>query len=111
MVLILLLNVGVGCLLAALSVPLILNKIGPNPWYGFRVERTLRDPAVWYAANAYAAWWLLGLGCVLAAATVALYFVPGLDVVTYALVCAAVSLGGLAVSLVASFRYLRSLPP
>jgi|SRR5579872_2734244 len=44
-----------GLLLAALSVPLILHKIGRNPWYGFRVKKTLEDPAVWYPVNAYAA--------------------------------------------------------
>ena len=42
-----------GCLLAALSIPLIMGKIGPNPWYGFRVKCTLSDPVVWYAVNVY----------------------------------------------------------
>ena len=51
----LILFTGSGLLLAAVSVPLVLGKIGPNPWYGFRVRKTLADPAVWYPANAYAA--------------------------------------------------------
>jgi SdpI/YfhL protein family len=51
-----------GCLLTALSIPLILGKIGPNPWYGFRVKKTLSDPAIWYPANAYAGKRLFVLG-------------------------------------------------
>ena len=57
---------SVGGLLALISVPLILGKVGPNPWYGFRVKKTLDDPVAWYAANRYAAWWMLvavGLSC------------------------------------------------
>jgi SdpI/YfhL protein family len=59
-----------GLLLAAISVPLILGKIGPNPLYGFRVKKTLEDPAVWYPVNAYAAKRLLvvGLGISVSAA-------------------------------------------
>ena len=41
-----------GLLLAAIGVPLILGKIGPNPLYGFRVKKMLEDPAVWYPVNA-----------------------------------------------------------
>jgi hypothetical protein len=44
-----------GLLLAALNVPLILRKIGPNPLYGFWVKRILEDPTAWYPVNAYAA--------------------------------------------------------
>ena len=51
-----------GLLLAAISVPLILGKIGPNPLCGFRVKKTLEDPAVWYPVNAYAAKRLLVVG-------------------------------------------------
>ena len=45
----------VGCLLIGISVPLIQRRIKPNPWYGFRVPKTLRNPDIWYAANAYMA--------------------------------------------------------
>jgi hypothetical protein len=72
-----LLNTFTGLLLAVISVPLILQKIGPNPWYGFRVKKTLANPAVWYPVNAYAARRLLVVGLVTSGAAVLLSFVQG----------------------------------
>jgi SdpI/YfhL protein family len=66
----LILFVGGGLLLAALSAPLILRKIGPNPLYGFRVKRTLEDPTVWYPVNACAAKRLLVVGLVLSVSAI-----------------------------------------
>ena len=43
----LMMHVGSGLVLTALSFPLIRGKIGPNPWYGFRVRQTLENPAIW----------------------------------------------------------------
>src|SRR5205809_7529 len=91
-----------GLLLAGLSIPLILGKIGPNPWYGFRVKRTLSDPVVWYTVNAYSAKWLLAVGIVNVVSAVALYFVPDIDVAVYALSCGAIAVGGMIVSLIQS---------
>ena len=73
-----------GLLVAAISIPLILQMIRPNPWYGFRVKKTLDDPAVWYPVNAYAGKRLLVVGIVSSLAAVLLFFVPGLDVTSYA---------------------------
>ena len=109
MTLLLVVYLAVGLLLAVLSVPLIRGKVGPNPWYGFRVRRTLEDPAVWYPANAYAAKGLLCVGLGTCAAAFLLYLIPGIGVALYAVLVAAVAVGGLAVNLILSFRYLRSL--
>ena len=43
---------AIGVLLALLGVPLLQRRIKPNLWYGLRVEATLADERVWYAANA-----------------------------------------------------------
>lgn len=110
MVVLLLFNTLAGLLLAIISIPLILRKIGPNPWYGFRVKKTLEDPAVWYPVNAYAGKRLLVVGLVSSLSAALLFFVPNLDVNTYALACAGVSLGGLLVTLIQSIWYLRSFP-
>lgn len=110
MLVLLLFNTITGLLLAVISIPLILQKIGPNPWYGFRVRKTLDDPAIWYPVNAYAAKRLLAVGFVSSLAAVLLFFVPDLDLNTYALACAGVSLGGLLVALIQSIFYLRSFP-
>jgi hypothetical protein len=109
MALLLTFYVAAGLLLAGLSIPLIRRKVGPNPWYGFRVRRTLEDPAVWYPANAFAGKGLLGVGLGTATAAVVLYFVPGISVDWYAGIVTAVALGSLAVTVVLSFRYLGKL--
>lgn len=101
---------GSGTLLVALSIPLIRGRIPPNGLYGFRVRRTLENPAVWYPANRYAGWLMLGLGVLFPLAATVLYFVPGMGLQGYAWSCLAVMMVGLALGLFLSFRYLRSLP-
>ena len=44
-------NAWAGLLLAGIGVPFMLQRIRPNIWSGLRTEKTLSDPAVWYAAN------------------------------------------------------------
>ena len=106
----LLLYVGVGTVLSLISLPLILGKIGPNPWYGLRVRKTLDDPRVWYLANRYASWWLLATGALLIVAAPGVYVLfPAFDIATYGLVCLGIVVAGLIVSLVQSIRYLRRL--
>jgi hypothetical protein len=99
-----------GGLLTALSIPLILGKIGPNPWYGFRVRKTLDDPAIWYSANAYAGKRLFVVGLVGSLIAVVLYFVPNMDLNSYALSCAGMTVGGLIVAVIQSFLYLWRFP-
>ncbi len=38
-------------LVAGLCIPLILQKVKPNRWYGFRSKRTLQDPEIWFRVN------------------------------------------------------------
>lgn len=110
MVTLMILFTSSGLLLAVLSVPLILRTIGPNPLYGFRVQRTLEDPAVWYPVNAYAAKRLLVVGLGISVSASLLFFVPGIDPLVYALSCAGIGLAGLLVAVIQSFLYLRSFP-
>lgn len=37
--------------LMALAVPLLLQKVKPNRWYGVRTARTRNDDGLWYRAN------------------------------------------------------------
>ncbi len=104
-----LLYVGSGLLLTALSVPMILRRVPPNPLYGFRVPSTLRDPALWYAANRYAGWRLALTGILTAAASIAFSRIPGLSVDDYAWACLAVVGLGLGLTLVQAFAFLRRL--
>ena len=42
-----------GLLFIGISIPLILEKIPPNRWYGFRTRKTLSNKEIWYKANKY----------------------------------------------------------
>jgi len=44
----------VGLFIAAIGLPLYLEKIPPNALYGFRTPRTVSDERVWYPANKFA---------------------------------------------------------
>src|SRR4051794_17188862 len=106
MTFILLVHVSAGVLTAALAVPLMRRKVGPNSLYGFRVRRTLDDPRVWYEANAFAGRCLFASGIVTALACLVLYWTPAIDPVAYAAACPTVLLVGLAVA-----RAFSSRPP
>jgi hypothetical protein len=98
-----------GLLLCALSIPMILKIIKPNGLYGFRVKKTLENPEIWYAVNAYSGKWLLGTGLVIVAAAIGLSFFPMLSIDTYAIGVLAVFVIAFAISIVASVRYMNSL--
>jgi hypothetical protein len=98
-----------GAILIGISIPLIQGRVGPNHWYGFRVRRTLEDPKVWYPANRYAGWRMLGLGVAVIVVATPLYFVPDIDVAVYASIVGGVGIAGVILGLVQSFRYLRQL--
>ena len=106
----LLMYVVFGLLLIALAIPMMRDKVPPNPWYGFRVPSTLSDPVLWYKANRYAGRWLLVTGIITVVAAVALYFVPGLSVDSYAWLVLAAFGVPFVLMIAASFRYLRGLP-
>jgi hypothetical protein len=98
-----------GAVLIGLNIPLIQGRVGPNPWYGFRVRRTLEDPKIWYPVNKYGGWWLLGVGVAEIVAATAFYFVPGLDVAVYASIVGVIVIFGVILGIVQSFRHLRQL--
>ena len=107
MILLLVMYVVSGLLLTGLAVPLMCRKIPPNHWYGFRVRKTLENEAVWYAVNEFSAKRLLWVGIATVAAAIGLFFTTT-SVDLYATALATVVLGGLAVSLLQSFSYLRT---
>ena len=51
---------GVALISVVLAIPLIMRKVPPNIVYGYRTRATLRDPKLWYDANAHFGWgWLI----------------------------------------------------
>jgi uncharacterized membrane protein len=59
-----------GFLFIAMSIPLILNKVPPNAWYGFRVAKTYASERIWYVANREAGYNLLYAGITIAVTAV-----------------------------------------
>jgi hypothetical protein len=53
---------ALGPVLVLLSIPLMFRWIPPNRFFGLRIPSTLRNPSVWYDANALNARHLFGLG-------------------------------------------------
>ena len=101
--------IGSSVLITALAMPLILRKIKPNYLYGFRVPKTLNDEEIWYAANAYAGWYILWTGIALLVSAIVFYLLPQVGFLAYSLILLGVTVTALTVTLVQSFRYLQTL--
>ena len=98
-----------GLMIIGLSVPLIMQWVAPNQWYGFRIRATLSDTRIWYPANAYAAWRLLWTGVLILVLGVIGYFVPNLTLDQYGLLVSLATLAGIIVTLVQSFLFVSKL--
>jgi hypothetical protein len=101
------LYLGGGMFFVAIALPLLWRKIPPNDWYGFRVQTTLENPQIWYDANAYMAQRLLIVGGLTAGAAVIGYYLPGLELVPYFVLCTVVMMVGLIINLAQGFNYLK----
>ena len=105
----LLLYVISGIVLVGLALPLLWEKVPPNPVYGFRLPATMNDPKVWYATNKFGAKRLMVTGISTVVAAAIFYFIPGITVDGYALACLFVFALVFTVGLVQSLRYMHSL--
>ncbi len=97
-----------GLALLAVSVPLIRRRVPPNPWYGFRVPKTLSNPNIWYPVNEYSGRELYKTGLRTILVAFALAFVPGISFVFYVIACSTVLCLDLFWGLIVTFRYLRN---
>lgn len=109
MLILLFLYITSGVVLIVLSLPLMAGKVKPNPFYGFRIEQTLKDPALWYATNRYFARWQLVVGLIVLIAALGLYFWPGISVDAYALSCLAVFTTIFVIALWKSFLFIKKM--
>lgn len=100
-----------GLLVVGLAIPMILGKLKPNGWYGFRTSKTLSDEKIWYPANTYIGKLLLGVGILWVLSALGLRIIPaiGSDLVTYNLSLTGIVLGSMVILVVLSLRYLRTL--
>jgi hypothetical protein len=107
--LLLLLYCAAGVLLAGLSIPLIRRKVPPNGLYGFRIEKTMNNPELWYLVNQYSAKRMLWTAIAFVVTALGLYFVTGISLDNYAMFCLGVFSIGLIITIVQTVNYLRSL--
>jgi hypothetical protein len=99
----------IGLVSMALAVPLILGKIPPNRWYGYRTKRTLERNEIWYLTNAYAGKWLLGSGLWVLFAVFSLKAIRHISAPMYALGVLGVLIIMLAVGAGMVSRFVNSL--
>lgn len=101
--------VGLSLLLIVVELPLAMNLIKPNHFYGFRVYRTLSDERVWYLVNSYA-----GKGSILTAIVTIILAVllrPATTSPTlYEAICVAVLIGGLVLTIIKTLIYMKRIP-
>lgn len=98
-----------GVLLAALAYPMMMRRVRPNGWYGFRTPRTLASKTVWYSANAYCGALLFISGLLTLAAAAGLSLYPGIEADVYGLSVGAVMGITIVLSVILSFVHLGTL--
>lgn len=93
-----------------MSIPLILEKVPPNRWYGFRVAKTFSSERIWYIANRAAGYDLLWAGVLIAiTSAVTRLLVNWLGAVTVNTINFAVFISVLVVAVIHSFLTLNQL--
>jgi uncharacterized membrane protein len=106
---IVIMNVILGFILAIIAIPMILNRIKPNHFYGFRVKRTMENPEIWYQVNEFAGKQLFVAGIAIILLAIGLSLILNLDLQTYSLITPGINIALLLVALIRSVRYLNSL--
>jgi hypothetical protein len=101
--------VGIGLVLAAVSLPLSLGWIPPNVFYGFRVRKTLEHPEIWYPVNKYVGERLLVDSLLLVLAAVGYPYIPGIGIKVYTQAVLITWVAGLIIAIVSSFRVMNTL--
>jgi uncharacterized membrane protein len=100
----------VGLMFVGISIPLILQKVPPNRWYGFRVAKTLSSERIWYQANRVAGFDLTWAGIAIAVnSLITGLFFERIGSPIFQTINFTVFIGALIVALIHSFLYLNRL--
>lgn len=103
-------NLLIPLVLIPVSIPMILEKIKPNWWYGFRTTKTLSDEKIWYPANKYAGKLMLASGIISLIGLVILYFLKNFFCLwTFNIIGWIITLVPITVAVIMSFVYLKKL--
>jgi len=103
--------VATSLLLIGLSIPMLLRRVKPNRWYGFRTPKTLSNDKIWYESNGYSGKRLLVFSTIHTITSLVLYLIPalGTNLTAYASAVGVIFFIGFTVVIVQSFHYLRTL--
>ena len=99
--------VGFAILMIAVSVPLLLRRVPPNPLYGLRVPSTYADAWVWYEANAKTGRDFIVFAAILIALAVGL--ARRLEPAVYVGICTVVLLAGVLLVAIVGWRRANRL--
>ena len=67
-----------GLLIIGLSIPLILKKIKPNYFYGFRIPKAFASEENWYKINKYGGNLMLVWGIVISSCSLTVLIIPSI---------------------------------
>lgn len=100
---------GVGLLLVALGIPLMLGRVRPNGVYGLRTRETLADTRVWTRANVLLGRFHVTLGVGQLILAWGLPWLLNGSPMGYFLVCLAWLLGGVLLSCVSTALFAKKM--
>lgn len=99
---------GISILLMALAIPMIRGWVKPNPYYGFRTPKVMKDPDLWYPANARYGWWMVLTG-IIGAMVASLPLVIDIGEAPYALLYSGLTMIPLIYGIIDVFLLIRQL--
>jgi uncharacterized membrane protein len=105
-------NIGIiiGLVIIGVSIPLIFNKVKPNPWYGFRTPKTLSSPDIWYKANRYMGKDMFVAGIVITTVYILLPIIrPQLTLIQGLILFYLMLTVPVAIAIIRGLRYLKKL--
>ena len=108
--LIILIFLMAGFIEIILGIPLLLEKIKPNWFYGFRTPKSLSNKEIWYKANKYVATDIIIAGCITVIGSLCLLLTgDDLSIETNAYIGSFLIVTPLIIVLVRGFIYLKKL--
>jgi SdpI/YfhL protein family len=75
---------GLGLILIAVSIPLLLGKIKMSYFYGFRIRKAFESEENWYTINGYGARAMIRWALIIMATAIVCPYIDPQDVVTVA---------------------------
>lgn len=106
-----LVNIGIALLTFAISLPLVLGKIGMNAWYGVRIPKSFVSEDNWYKINRHGGLWLIVYAFLLALIGLLSVATPELKVGTlWFWIVILAPLHQLPIPLFAIFKFAKTLP-